>query len=98
MGYSIAVRARNQKLRKRMVAFMAKNWRPWSDVLGEGESISSRPGLGAAGELDYDHAKDAVGFDYASHCNGWESCLIYSATRWMALKIGKSKSRFGKDD
>jgi hypothetical protein len=97
VGYSIAIRARNPKLRKKMVKFMAKNFRNWSDVLGEGDSISSRPGLGVEGTLDYDRAKDAVGFDYASHCHGWESCLIYSATRWMAIKIGKTKSRFQKD-
>ncbi len=55
---------------------MAENHRKWSDVIGKGESISSRPGLGAEGGLDYDHNKLAVGFDYASHCHGWESCLI----------------------
>ncbi len=97
MGYSIAIRARNPKLRKKMVKFMAENFRKWSDVLGKGESISSRPGLGEEGSLDYDRSKDAVGFDYASHCHGWESCLIYSATRWMAIKIGKRRSKFQKD-
>jgi hypothetical protein len=97
MGYSIAIRARNPKLRKKMVQFMAKNVRKWSDVLGAGESISSRPGLGEEGSLDYDRSSDAVGFDYASHCHGWEQCLIFSTTRWMALKIGKKKSRFKKD-
>jgi hypothetical protein len=97
MGYSIAIRARSTKLRKQMVQFMRKNWRKWSDVLGDGDSISSRPGLGDEGALDYDNSSDAVGFDYASHCHGWESCLIYSQTRWMALKIGKKKRRFQKD-
>lgn len=97
MGYSIAIRAKNPKLRKKMVKFMAENFRKWSDILGKGESISSRPGLGDEGTLDYDRSKDAVGFDYASHCHGWESCLIYSATRWMAIKIGKRKTRFSKD-
>lgn len=98
MGYSIAIRARNKELRKRMVAFMNKHWRKWSDVLGKGESVSARPGLGDEGSLDYDHSSDAVGFDYAAHCHGWESCLIYSQTRWMAIKIGKRKSKFSKDD
>jgi hypothetical protein len=98
MGYSIAIRARNQTLRKKMVKFMAANHRKWSDVIGEGKSISSRPGLGADGELDYDHNKLAVGFDYASHCHGWESALIYSETRWMALKIGQTKTRFKDPD
>jgi len=96
VGYSIAIRARNRKLRKKMVKFMTKNFRMWSDVLGKGKSISSRPGLGAEGLLDYDQSKLAVGFDYASHCHGWESCLIYSITRWMAIKIGQRKSKFSK--
>lgn len=99
MGYSIAARARNQKLRVKMVEFMGKNWRKWSDVLGKGESISSRPGLeDEGGKLDYDRSKDAVGFDYASHCHGWERCFIYCEIRWVAIKIGKRKTKFSKDD
>jgi hypothetical protein len=39
-----------------------------------------------------------AGFNYASHCHGWESCHIYSLTRWMAIKVGERKTRFSKDD
>jgi hypothetical protein len=94
VGYSIAIRARNPKLGKRMAEFMSKNFRSWSEVTGvEGGGSSHFAG----NDLSYDSDSKAVGFDYASHCHGWESCLIYSETRWMAIKVGSRKSRFSRD-
>ena len=94
MGYSIAIRVSSEVQRKRMIAFMGKHYRKWSDVIEEGKSISSGE---ATDDLSYDHAKKALGFDYASHLHGWERLYVYSALRWMALKVGDRKRRFDKD-
>jgi hypothetical protein len=94
MGYSIGIRVSNPKLRKKMLAFMGEHYRKWSDVIGKGETISSG---NPTDDLSYDSSSKALGFDYASHCSGWESCFIYSMTRWMALKIGDHKSKIKRE-
>ena len=95
MGYSIALRVRNVTLRKKMLAFMGKHYRKWSDVIGKGKSISAG---NPTDDLSYDHAKRALGLDYASGCGGWERAYVFSVTRWMAIKVGERRYSFSKDD
>src|SRR5690349_4830227 len=94
MGYSIAARVKSKDKAERMIRFVAKNYRPWSSVLGKGKSISASE---VTDDLSYDSAKTALGFDYASHLNGWERIYVYSALRWICLKIGVRKRRFKSD-
>ena len=93
MGYSISIRT-NPVKKDRMLAFLGKHYRKWSDVTGVGESISSG---NPTDDLSYDSSTKSLGFDYASHCQGWEQAYIYSMTRWMAIRIGQRKTRFKQD-
>lgn len=95
MGYSLSVLPRNDQLSKRMLRFMKKNYRKWSNVLGFGpESISTGE---FTDNVSYGAKKACVGFDYASHCHGWERAYVYCVIRWIALKIGRKQSKFKRD-
>jgi hypothetical protein len=94
MGCSIGIRARSKKLQKQMTDFLAVNFRSWSEVIGKGERFYnvSPPN----DDLDYDSAKNVVGFNY-SCSSGWERFYTSTMCRWLALKVGTRKSRFAKD-
>lgn len=95
MGYSIAIDVRNDRLAKRMLKFMGKHYRKWSTVRGEGpESISTRE---LTDDISYGQREGVIGFDYASHCHGWEQTYVYCLSRWVALKVGRAKQRFVLD-
>lgn len=94
MGASISIRVSGDKKRAKMLAFMAKNYRRWSEVFPEGRKSES------AGDPSGDFARRRkdIGFEYAAHLYGWERIFVYSVLRWMALKVGDKKARFSKDE
>lgn len=96
MGYSVGIDVRNDRLAKRMLKFMGKNYRKWSAVRGEGpETISTRE---LSDDISYGQRKGVIGFDYASHCHGWEQTYLFCLARWVALKVGRTKRKFTLDD
>jgi hypothetical protein len=94
MGYSLAIRTRNQDLRKKMCGFMGEHFRSWPQIADlKYSSSASKPGL----DLNYDSSKSALGVDYQSTLHGWDREYIYALTRWMAIRIGQVKTKFAKD-
>ncbi len=84
MGYSIAIRAENDMLLKKMIQFMEENYRNPHEIFG-GEGDFSR----LSDDLSYDDDKLAYGFDYNA-CEP-ERDYIFLICRWMAIKIGQKK-------
>ena len=82
MGYSIAIRCRSPKLKEKMIAFMEQHYQLPGQVFNVGGSSRF------SDDLDYDHAKSALGFDYGA-CPDPERHYIFTVTKWMALKIGR---------
>jgi hypothetical protein len=84
MSYSIAIRCRSDKLKKKMKKFLKKNYQYPDKLLNfTGSSDFSD-------KLYYDHTKTALGFNYHP-CGEAEHHYIYSVTKWMAIKIGKKR-------
>jgi hypothetical protein len=96
MGYSLGIDVRNDRLAKKMLKFMGKNYRKWSTVLGSGpESVSTRE---LTDDISYGQRKGVIGFDYASHCHGWEQTFLFCLARWVALKVGRTKRKFEMEE
>ena len=92
MGYSLGVRTRSPKLAQKMLAFMGEHYRSWSEVIGsKTRSISTRP---LSDDISYGQKKGIIGFDYASHCFGWERIYVFCLMRWIALRVGVRRSKF----
>lgn len=92
MGYSIAIRPKNKKLKDRMIKFMNENFKSPEEVLYNRQPYESEEECywGPHDDLSYDHGKLALGFNYG--CSGDpEGDYMYAALRWMALKIGKKR-------
>ena len=95
MGYSIAMRAENKGLQKKMINFMKENY-TFPHILFGGDydysrladNYNSNARRDHSG-LSYDHNRMAIGFDF----NAFEPerDYIFAITRWMALKIGEKK-------
>src|SRR5574343_1336746 len=85
MGYSVAARAKNRELQTKMLAFLAKNFKLWPEVIGKPKrgSYASRP----QSQLDYDHGRTSIGFDYNAY--GGEREYIFAIFRWVAIKVGR---------
>lgn len=101
MGYSISMTARNKGDHKKMLAFMAKNYRPWADVLVEAFPDVPRETTSVSevrDNLSYAPGNLEIGIDYGGHCYGWERLHAFSTIRWMALKIGKKGSKFSEEE
>jgi hypothetical protein len=95
MGYSLIVDVRNVQLEQKMLKFMSENYHKWSDIIeSKTESVGVRD---ISNDVSYGQKKGVIGFDYASHCYGWERNYVYCLTKWIALKIGKRKSKFKMD-
>lgn len=94
MGYSIACRAQTAKLQRRMLDFMALQYRSWP-LLSTGKDGDCYAGA-PTDDLSYDHAKRAVGIDYGA-CAGWEREYAYTLVRWVAIQVGTRTTRFGGD-
>lgn len=91
MGYSIGIRARSKPLQKKMLKFMEQHYRTWPAVAGnpKGPAYVRKP----SDDLSYDHAKSAIGIDYGP-VSGWERVYAFAIVRWMALKVGRTRSTF----
>jgi len=92
MGYSISVKVRHPKLLTQMLSFMETHYRPWWQVFNETpRSVFAE----LTDDVSYGDTKNTLGFDY-SCISGWEREHVYATVRWMALKVGKRKSKFEK--
>jgi hypothetical protein len=91
MGYSIAMRAENKGLQKKMIHFMEENYTLPSILFGKENNYSRLTAncIEYASGLSYDNNQLAIGFDF--NANGPERDYIFAITRWMALKIGAKK-------
>ena len=95
MGYSIAMRAENKNLQKKMIHFMKENYVLPHILFGRENDYSrltdnygSNARRGRSG-LSYDNNRMAIGFDFNA-CEP-ERDYIFAVTRWMALKVGAKK-------
>jgi len=94
MGYSVSIRVKDPALRKKAVAFMRREFRAFSEVIGKEMDTGVKWGP-IEGPLAYDRRSSVIGFDY-SHMSEPESHYIYSILRWMALRFGDTKKFKGK--
>lgn len=93
MGYSVSVAARSPKLRSEMYAFLLERYRSWSQVLDEralddafqGPFLDENLGLPFQG---------CIGFNYDPVVSSPEREYHFVITRWMAIQIGKRRSKF----
>lgn len=92
-GYSISVPAKSHKLKEQMRAFLREEYRPWPTVVEDEELAAGFAGPLMDDELSHTAGRCIVGFDYGQVA-GPEREYHYSLMRWVALKIGKHRSRF----
>lgn len=78
-----------------MLTFMQEHYRSWPAVLGSKELGQYSSDL--TDDLDYDSKAGALGFNYGS-MSSWEGEYTFLIVRWMALKIGRQKKRFRKEE
>ncbi len=90
MGASIGIHAVSAKARQRMLDFMAKEYRPHWQIRGyeERDCFSSPPIEDPWGI----QGRSVIGIDYKG--GGFERGYAFVLTRWMALKISKTRSTF----
>lgn len=91
MGYSIAVICKSAVSQQKMLRFLGKHFKHFSD---DPVRYISEP----RSELSYSDSKVQVGFDYKS---GWgafsyERAYYFSILHWIALKVGARKTKIGK--
>ena len=93
MGYSVAVAVKSKKAKDEMLAFLAKNFRPWSTIAIEGGLAGYEPGVeyisGPTDDLSYDHGKLRIGFDFSGG-GGWRE-YAFQLCYWVALKVGRER-------
>lgn len=89
MALSLAVAARSHRLKEAMLDFMSRLYVPWSTLTEE-----DRPDC-FSGPLA-DPSKPLVGFNYEP-TSGPEREYHFAIARWMALQIGKRRSKFRFD-
>lgn len=87
MGYSFAIRAANNKLKKKMKAFMDEHYHKPHELFG-GKNDYSR----FTDDLSYDSHRMALGFDF--NATEPERDYIFAVCRWMALKVGQVRARW----
>jgi len=93
MGYSISVSAKSHRLKEEMCRFLHAEYRSWPAVLEDEELTAGFAGPLIDADLAHAAGKCAVGFDYGQVA-GPEREYHYSIMRWVALKIGKHRSKF----
>lgn len=108
MGYSIATPIKSKRLRDKVAAFLAVEFRSWPVLNGKPEgtpSYASKPmpdGYGFYTEspgsrnLDYDRGSCRIGFNFNAFEGERE--LIFGVCRWLALRFGKEKLFRGLED
>jgi len=100
MGASFATRVASEPARERMLAFLDENYRPWNAVVGTPEVGAVH--LDGRGREVFDYRegrgkKCSIGTEYYAHLHGWESKYVSSLIRWVALKIGRTRTRFSRE-
>lgn len=89
MGYSVSVTARSSRLRDEMYAFLLERYRSWSQVLNERSLDDAFQGPLVGGTM-----KGGVGFEFDPVVSAPEREYHYALVRWMAIQIGKRRSKF----
>jgi hypothetical protein len=104
MGYSIAARAKSQKTKARMLAFLAKHYRPlhviqlpdseYSREIEEYEFQTTEKDYDwtrwITDDLSYDDAALAIGFDCRTS-GGPEGDYAWAILTWIATRIGRKR-------
>ena len=77
-----------------MLAFLNEHYRKWAVVVvgHETQAVSS-----PTDDADYDSAKNFIGFNYSGSW-GWDRVFTTTSCRWIALKVGRRRRTFSKDD
>jgi hypothetical protein len=90
MGVSIGIQAASSKAQQRMLDFMGKEYRPHWQVLNlkDAPCYSSPP----IHNPSYVSGKTVIGIDF--NAAGFERGYAFALTRWMALRVGKTKRKF----
>lgn len=92
MGFSLAVSVRSPRLKEEMHEFLIRQYKPWSELV-DGEDIPDHfQGPYIDDQLDTP-GKCCIGFDYQP-VTGAEREYHFSLIRWMAIQIGKRRSKF----
>lgn len=88
MGYSIAVKVRNEQLHKKMLDFMKKNFTDWSKLSGQEFDYVRGPISGENTDegMSYIHGRLKIGFDYGAP-DPMERHYAHCVIRWMSLKV-----------
>lgn len=92
MGFSLTVSVRSQRLKDGMHEFLLKKYKPWSEFLDDDEVPDHFQGPFIDDQLDTP-GKCCIGFDYEP-ITGPEREYHFALVRWMALQIGKRRSKF----
>ena len=87
MGYSVSVVARSPKLKDEMNSFLLQRYRSWSQVLDDRtlDDAFQGPFLTSRGD---------IGFDFDPVVSVPEREYHFAIIRWMAIQIGKRRSKF----
>lgn len=97
MGASISTIVTSWGARDRMLDFLSKHYRDWTQVSG---TPGARLVGGGKEVFDYMGSRGervAIGTEYLGNLYGWERCYVTALCRWVALKIGRKRVRFSKD-
>lgn len=92
MSHSITVSARNLSLRDDMYEFLQRNYRTWTEVLGDDEDAKFYGPF-----IDTDLSTKGtcrIGFEYDADSDLSEQEYHFALMRWVALQVGKKRSRF----
>lgn len=92
MGFSISVSVRSQRLKEDMLSFLLELYRPWSE-LAQGEDVPDHfQGPFVDDQLEQP-GKCCIGFDYTP-ISGPEREYHLAIMRWVAIQVGKRRSKF----
>lgn len=96
MGFSLAVSVRSRRLKDEMQDFLVGAYKPWSELSGDG-ATSHFQGPLIDDQLDVP-GRCCIGFDYEAPTTGAEREFHFALVRWIALQVGKRRTRFRTDD
>ncbi len=102
MGYVLSTHARNKNLAQEMVDFLHKEGATWP-------AIAKRNGLvwnpekrfmqqddGPESTLYFEAEGTEVSTYYPSGTGGWSRVYVYALIRWVALRVGKKRTKFSR--
>lgn len=96
MGFSLTVSVRSPRLKDEMHEFLLRSYKPWSELVDGDDVPDHFRGPYIDDQLDAP-GKCCIGFDYEP-VTGAEREYHFSLVRWMALRIGKRRSKFRGED